>query len=136
MLRKHAPCTWRQSEGARHVSHTAIRRACSSLRPGRSSTAVPLTFLAIPKVTVDEVQHLVPSCEAALEALMACGCTLPHVRMPLTRCQPVVQLGYTHVGMPVEVPGDMTLSVSTTDAASSRALLMATAWVKCLCIRW
>lgn len=39
MLRKHARCTWRQREGARHVYHTAMRRACSSLRPGRSSTA-------------------------------------------------------------------------------------------------
>ena len=30
--------------------------------------------------------HLVPSCEAVLQAQMACGRTLHHVWMPLTRC--------------------------------------------------
>jgi hypothetical protein len=55
--------------------------------------AVPLAFLEITNVTVDEVQHLVPSFEAALQAQMACGGTLHHVRMPLTRCQPVVKSG-------------------------------------------
>ena len=48
--------------------------------------AVPLAFLEITNVTVDEVPHLVPSCEAVLQAQMACGCTLHHVWMPLTRC--------------------------------------------------
>ena len=48
--------------------------------------AVPLAFLEITSVTVDEVQHLVRSCEAVLPAQMAYGCTLHHVWMPLTRC--------------------------------------------------
>src|SRR5262252_4473226 len=38
-LRKNARCTWRHSEGARHVSNTAIRRALSPLRPCGSVTA-------------------------------------------------------------------------------------------------
>src|SRR5205807_1583317 len=46
----------------------------------------PLAFLEITNVTVDEVQHLAPSFEAALQAQMACGCTHYHVRIPLTRC--------------------------------------------------
>ena len=55
--------------------------------------AVPLAFLEITHVTVDEVQHLVPSFEVALQVQMACGCTLYHGRMPLTRCQQVVKSG-------------------------------------------
>jgi hypothetical protein len=55
--------------------------------------AVPLAFLEITPVTVDEVQHLGPSFEVALQAQMACGCTLSHVRMPLTRGQAVVKSG-------------------------------------------
>jgi hypothetical protein len=55
--------------------------------------AVPLAFLEITHVTVDEVPHLVPSFEVALQAQMACGCTLYHVRMPRTRGQPVVKSG-------------------------------------------
>jgi hypothetical protein len=55
--------------------------------------AVPLAFLEITQVTVDEVPHLVPSFAVALHVQMACGCTLYHVRMPLTRCQPVVKSG-------------------------------------------
>jgi len=60
---------------------------------GQCTGAVPLPFLEITNVTVDEVQHLAPSFEAALQAQMTCGCTLHHVRMPLTRCQPMVKSG-------------------------------------------
>jgi len=49
--------------------------------------ADPLAFLEITNVTVDGVQHLAPSFEAALQAQMACGCTLYHARIPLTRCK-------------------------------------------------
>ena len=52
---------------------------------GPCTGLVPLAFLEITHVTVDEVQHLVPSFEVALQVQMACGCTLSHVRMPLTR---------------------------------------------------
>jgi hypothetical protein len=55
--------------------------------------AIPLAFLEITQVTVDEVQHLVPSLEAALHAQRACGCTRHRVRMPRTRCPPVVKSG-------------------------------------------
>ena len=55
--------------------------------------AVPLAFLEITHVTVDEVQHLVPSFEVVLQAQVACGYTLYHVRMTLTRGQPVVKSG-------------------------------------------
>ena len=55
--------------------------------------AVPLAFLEITHVTVDEVSHLVPSFAVALQVQMAYDCTLYHVQMPLTRCQPVVKSG-------------------------------------------
>src|SRR5262249_62067524 len=42
------------------------------------------TFRAITSVTVDALQRLVPSFEAALRALMACCDALNHFRLPLT----------------------------------------------------
>jgi len=38
-LRNHSRCTRRHRQGARNVYHTAIRRACSSWCPCRSSTS-------------------------------------------------------------------------------------------------
>src|SRR4029453_17455016 len=38
-LRSNSRCTWRHSEGSRHVYNTAIRRAFSLLRPCGSVTA-------------------------------------------------------------------------------------------------
>ena len=62
--------------------------------------AVPLAFLEITNVTVDEGQHLVPAFEVAWPAQMACGGTLYHVRMPRTRGQLVVKSGYTQMLVP------------------------------------
>jgi len=69
-----------------------VHDASEARRPCDSGWTVhwpagPLAFLEITNVTVDEVQHLAPSFEAALQAQMACGCTLYHVRIPLTRCK-------------------------------------------------
>src|SRR3954470_23143020 len=44
----------------------------------------PPAFLALIRVTVDKLQRLVSSCEAALPAQMACCYALHHVRMHLT----------------------------------------------------
>ena len=44
-------------------------------------------FLETTSVAVDEFQPLVLAFAAALQAQMACGCTLYHVRIPLTRCK-------------------------------------------------
>ena len=44
----------------------------------------PPAFLALISVTVDELQRLVASCEAVLQAQMACCYALHHCRMPLT----------------------------------------------------
>src|SRR4051812_42769518 len=44
----------------------------------------PPAFLALISVTVDELQRLVSSCEAALQAQMACCYALHHFRMHLT----------------------------------------------------
>src|SRR5215470_12887791 len=38
-LRNNSWCTWRHSEGSRHVDSTVIRHAFSPLRPGESGTA-------------------------------------------------------------------------------------------------
>src|SRR5262249_21355948 len=51
---------------------------CSGLQP------CPPAFLAIISVTVDELQRLVASFEAALQAQMACCDALQHRRMHLT----------------------------------------------------
>ena len=44
----------------------------------------PPAFLALISVTVDELQRLVSSCEAAWQAQMACCDALHHCRMHLT----------------------------------------------------
>jgi hypothetical protein len=49
---------------------------------GRQSS--PPAFLALIRVTVDALQRLVSSCEAAWQAQRACCDTLQHVRMHLT----------------------------------------------------
>jgi CBS domain-containing protein len=80
------------------LSRFMVHDASEARRPPRwlVDSALACSPARVPgdhKVTVDEVQHLVPSFEAALQAQMACGRTLHHVRMPLTRCQPVVKSG-------------------------------------------
>jgi len=50
----------------------------------------PPAFLAIISVTVDELQRLVSSFEAALQAQMACCYALHHFRMHLTLCPLIV----------------------------------------------
>lgn len=76
--------------GSRCLRGTEAPTIAGGPCPGRT---VPLAFLEITHVTVDEVQHLVPSFEVVWQAQMACGCTLYHVRMPLVRSQPVVKSG-------------------------------------------
>jgi hypothetical protein len=53
----------------------------------------PPAFLALTRVTVDEVSRLVPLCEAALPAQKACCDARHHCRMPLIRWRRIVKSG-------------------------------------------
>ena len=59
-------------------AHALADGSCTSLQ------SCPPPFLAITRVTVDKLQRLVASFEAALQAQMACCYALHHFRMPLT----------------------------------------------------
>ena len=50
----------------------------------------PPAFLALPSVTVDELQRLVPSFAAVLHAHRALCCAFHHFRMHLTLCPLIV----------------------------------------------
>src|SRR5262245_7371527 len=54
-------------------------------------------FLASTRMTVDELQHLGQSFEAALHAQRACCYALHHCRMHRTRRPLIVESGYTHI---------------------------------------
>jgi hypothetical protein len=57
---------------------------------GTGLQSCPPAFLAIISRIVDKLQHLVPSCEAALQAQRACCYALHEFRMPLTRWSLIV----------------------------------------------